>query len=113
MAVMARDSWTDERLDDLNHRMDEGFRATGEEFRSLRTEVGEEFRSLRSETREEFTAVRDELKGMREETREGFIALREEIAADRRVSIQVAWAAWATTLVGFLGVIATILATRT
>ena len=40
MAVMARDVWTDERLDDLNKRIDEGFNETREEFRgSQRDEI--------------------------------------------------------------------------
>jgi hypothetical protein len=38
-----RDAWTDERLDDLNHRVDEGFRETGEEFRAVRGEMNTRF----------------------------------------------------------------------
>jgi hypothetical protein len=34
-----RDAWTDERLDDLNHRVDEGFKEMREEFRAARGEV--------------------------------------------------------------------------
>ena len=79
LAEMARDNRTDERLDDLNHRVDEGFR----------------------ETREEFRAVRSELRDM-----------RAEMAASRRTVVQAAGAIWVTSMVGFLGVIATILATQ-
>ena len=32
----ARATWTDERLDDLTHRMDEGFRRVGADIRGLR-----------------------------------------------------------------------------
>jgi hypothetical protein len=39
MAVMAREAWTDERLDDLKEHMDEGFREVKTEIRSLRSEV--------------------------------------------------------------------------
>lgn len=46
MAVMARDGWTDERLDDLNarvvrleQRMDAGFNEIREEFRAMRAEI--------------------------------------------------------------------------
>lgn len=46
MAVMARDGWTDERLDDLNlrvdrleQRMDAGFNEMREEFRAMRAEI--------------------------------------------------------------------------
>lgn len=46
MAVMAREVWTDERLDDLNlrvdrleQRMDAGFAEMREEFRALRADI--------------------------------------------------------------------------
>lgn len=52
MAVMARDSWTDSRLDDLNERvgrlelrMDSGFGEMREEFRAMRAEAAEDRRS--------------------------------------------------------------------
>ncbi|HEY8083436.1 MAG TPA: hypothetical protein VIE64_07790 [Solirubrobacterales bacterium] len=38
-----RQKWTDERLDDLNHRVDEGFRESREETRALRTEMNTRF----------------------------------------------------------------------
>jgi hypothetical protein len=81
MAVMARDIWTDERLDDLNHRVDGGFNEMREEFRALRAEMQGEFREMRA-----------------------------EMAASRRTMVQAAAAIWVTSMVGFLGVIATILA---
>jgi len=46
MAVMARDSWTDGRLDDLNHRVDDGFREMHEEFRAVRSELGGQMSEL-------------------------------------------------------------------
>lgn len=75
-----RESWTDERLDDLNHKVDEGFKDMREEFRAVRSEM-----------------------------HNGFQELRAENGAGRRVILQVAAAIWTTTLVGFLGVIATII----
>lgn len=46
MAVMARERWSDERLDDLNskvegidRRMEAGFAEMREEFRSIRSEI--------------------------------------------------------------------------
>lgn len=46
MAVVAREAWTDERLDDLNERvdrleqrMDAGFAEMRGEFRALRTDI--------------------------------------------------------------------------
>jgi hypothetical protein len=44
-----REAWTDERLDDLNHRVDSGFREMREEFRAVRGEMGTEFAAVRSE----------------------------------------------------------------
>jgi hypothetical protein len=41
MAVMARETWTDERLDDLKEHMDEGFREVRADVRSLKNEMGE------------------------------------------------------------------------
>ncbi|HWT90579.1 MAG TPA: hypothetical protein VN179_05640 [Solirubrobacterales bacterium] len=56
MAVMARDAWTDKRLDDLNERvasmdrrMEIGFAETREEFRAVRAEMKGEFQAVRSE----------------------------------------------------------------
>jgi ATP/maltotriose-dependent transcriptional regulator MalT len=77
MAVMAREAWTDERLDDLNHRVDDGFREMRAEFRALRGEMAE----FRRETQAEF-------------------------AAQRRAMLQLFAGMYATTVFGFLGVIA-------
>jgi hypothetical protein len=41
-----REAWTDERLDDLNHRVDEGFREVAEEFRAVRGEISAMQRSM-------------------------------------------------------------------
>lgn len=79
MAVMARDAWTDERLDDLNHRVDVGF----------------------SEMRGEFRAVRGEMDGIRQEMR----AVREEIGALNRTIHQFMFAMVGTVFLGFTGTI--------
>jgi len=39
MAVMAREAWTDERLDDLAKRMDRGFDEVKGEIREVRLEM--------------------------------------------------------------------------
>lgn len=56
MAVMAREAWTDERLDDLNtrvegidRRMEAGFQEMREEFRAVRGEMKSEFQAVRAE----------------------------------------------------------------
>jgi hypothetical protein len=41
MPTMAREAWTDERLDDLKEHMDEGFRELRADIRSLRGETGQ------------------------------------------------------------------------
>lgn len=46
-----RDKWTDERLDDLNKKVDDGFADTRAEFRALRSEMKGAFREVRSELR--------------------------------------------------------------
>ncbi|HYQ79621.1 MAG TPA: hypothetical protein VEP91_10990 [Solirubrobacterales bacterium] len=74
MEAMAREVWTDERLDDLNHRVDEG-------FKEMRTEV----RAFRAEMKSELQAV------------------RTEIAAVNRNLMQLTWGLIGTMLVGFLG----------
>jgi hypothetical protein len=43
MAVMAREVWTDERLDDLSRKVDEGFKEVREEFRAVRAETTTQF----------------------------------------------------------------------
>jgi len=46
MAVMAREAWTDERLDDLNSRVDKGFNEVKGEIRDLRTEMNLRFTAV-------------------------------------------------------------------
>lgn len=57
MAVMARDTWTDHRLDDLNRRVESIDRRMEAGFKEMR----EEFRAVRSETKGEFQAIRAEM----------------------------------------------------
>ncbi|HEU4393287.1 MAG TPA: hypothetical protein VFR04_06585 [Solirubrobacterales bacterium] len=94
---MARDTWTDERLDDLNHRVDSGFIEVGREFQALRLEVRTEFAAVRTEMKTEFAAVRSEL-----------VEMRGEMAAMNRQLFQVGIGAIVTLAVGFAGTIATI-----
>lgn len=46
MAVMARETWTDERLDDLNGRVEKGFDEVKGEVRELRKEMNSRFTSM-------------------------------------------------------------------
>jgi DNA repair exonuclease SbcCD ATPase subunit len=63
MPTMVREAWTDQRLDDLQKHMDEGFREVKAEIRSLRSEVKGEIESLRSELKGEIQSLRVELRG--------------------------------------------------
>jgi len=50
MAVMApREKWTDDRLDDLNKKVDDGFARVEGDIRELRVEVKKQGESLRAE----------------------------------------------------------------
>jgi hypothetical protein len=83
-----RDAWTDERLDDLNHRVD----VLGQRMDLGFAEVRQEFRAVRTEMATEFGAV------------------RAEMAAANRTLAQVGVGMFATTIIGFAITIATILA---
>lgn len=87
MAVMAREVWTDERLDDLNQKVDAGFKETREEFRALRGEMQTEFKGIRSEIAE----------------------VRSDMNALARVILQLAFGLVGTMLVGFLGIVTTLI----
>jgi len=101
MAVMARETWTDERLDDLTKRVDKGFDATRVEIRDLRAhtdkgfvEVKQEVCELRAETKEEFRELRTEMN-----TR--FNGIDSRFDANQR-----------TMVLGFASIVASILATQ-
>jgi hypothetical protein len=64
MAVMAREAWTDERLDDLAKRMDKGF-----------DEVKGEVKELRSEMNGRFTAVEARFDAMQRTMIIGFASI--------------------------------------
>lgn len=61
-----REAWTDDRLDDLNGKVNEGFRRVDADVRALRTETKAEFRSLRGEMSERFDRVDSRFDRMNE-----------------------------------------------
>lgn len=75
-----REGWTDERMDDLNHRVDCIDRRMEDGFSEIRTE---------------FRAVRNEMS--------------TQFGAQQRMMIQLFGGMFATMLVGFLGTIAAVL----
>lgn len=84
-----REQWTDERLDDLNHRVSDGFNRIDADLRSIRDEIG----SLRAETKSEIGALRAE-------TNARFDALQ-------RTMLQLGGGMIATFVVGFASLLAT------
>ena len=71
-----RQSWTDDRLDDLQTTVN-GFRAeTKAEFAAVRVEMREEFRAVRAELRSE---MREESAALRAEMRTGFAEMKAGI----------------------------------
>jgi hypothetical protein len=120
MAVMAREEWTDQRLDDLNERivgierrMETGFAEMRTEFKSLRGEMRSEFKSVRAELKAEFKSVREEMgAGFKEAAAESVSIRRDmanQFAAQNRMILQLAGGMFATMVVGFLGTIATVI----
>jgi hypothetical protein len=103
--------WTDERLDDLNHRVSDGFNRIDADLRSIRDEIGSlraemksEIGSLRAETTSEIGSLRAEMKSeigsLRAETNARFDALQ-------RTMLQLGGGMIATFVVGFAGLLAT------
>ena len=80
MAVMAREAWTDERLDDFKENVNQRFDEVDKKIDNLdrRMEVG-------------------------------FAEMRREFAAQHRMMAQLFGGLFATMVVGFLGIIATVL----
>ena len=93
-----RDAWTDQRLDDLNHRVDNGFNETNREFQAQRLELRTEFAAVRSETTTEFAAVRSEIGGLRSE-------LSGQITQLHRTVVQLFGGMMATFVVGILAIL--------
>jgi hypothetical protein len=104
-----RDKWTDERLDDMNAVMADGFNRTDADLRALRSDTTSEFAAVRSEMRSEFAAVRSEMKSE-------FAASRSEMnsrfEATQRLIVQVGAGMFGTMVIGFVSLVVTILLTQ-
>jgi len=92
MQTMTRDSWTDERLDDLNDRactiddrVGDGFHRMDEEFTAVRREISTQGKELREEMAAQTKELREEMAAQTKELRGEMAAqgkeLREEMAA--------------------------------
>lgn len=106
MAVMERDAWSDKRLNDLDKKVDEGFKEMRTEFKAVRAEMNAGTEALRREMREGTEGLRgemrEEFRGIRGEMGE----LRAEVSAFNRTVVQVLWAIVGTIFLGFMGTIA-------
>lgn len=98
MAVMARETWTDERLDDLVKTIDKGFEETKVEICDLRAETKAEFQVVRADVDKGFKEVKGEIKD-----------LRTEMNANQRTMI-IGFASIVASIVG--SAVAGILATQ-
>jgi hypothetical protein len=67
MAVMAREAWTDERLDDLTKRVDKGFEQVDKRFEH----VDKRFEEVKGEIRD----LRIEISGMQRTMIVGFATI--------------------------------------
>jgi hypothetical protein len=101
VAMNPRETWTDERLDDLKGSVDAGFRDNRDEFRAVRVEIRSESQALRAEIKSESQALREEIKSESH-------AVRGEIGALNRSIHQLTASLVGAMLVGFLGTIAAI-----
>ena len=72
MAVMARDMWTDERLDDLAAQVDKRFDRVDSDIRQLRADMDKGFDRVDSDMRE----VKADIKDLRSEMNSRFDSMQ-------------------------------------
>jgi hypothetical protein len=81
---MVRETWTDERLDDLAGRMEKGFDEVKGEIREVKGEVRElrvEMNGLRSEVNTRFDSMNQRFDAMQRTMIIGFVTLFASIVA--------------------------------
>lgn len=104
-----RERWTDDRMDDLNAKVDTLRGEMKAEFADVRTEMRTEFKAVRREMKTEFSAVRAEMKIEHDRAED-----RAEAMMDRLLSIQRQMLLFSTVAIGALiGVIAALGAVAT
>ena len=94
MTVMARETWTDERLDDLRGDMNRRFDESKAEIRQLRADMDKGFGEVKAE-------IKGETKGLRAEMNSRFAQVESRLDANQR-----------TMVLGFASIVASILATQ-
>jgi hypothetical protein len=86
-----RESWTDGRLDDLNHRVAAGFDRIDTDIRGLRVETRTEFVALRGEMKSGFDRVDERFDRVNERfdrVDERFERINERFEALHRLLVQ-------------------------
>ena len=82
MAVMMpRETWTDERLDDLNKKVDDGFARLDQDIRGLRGDVNDQGNNLRRDLNDQGNNLRGEMNALRSEMNARFDALNRNLVA--------------------------------
>jgi hypothetical protein len=98
MAVMARDSWTDARLDDLNTKVDHGFAAVDKRFEA----VDKRF----DKVDKRFERVEDDIKEFRAEVNRRFDAQHQLLHSQNRLLTVSMIGLFSCMFTGFAGLIA-------
>jgi archaellum component FlaC len=110
MQVMARETWTDERLDDLNAKVDRGFEQVDKRFEQVDKrfeQVDKRFEQVDrrfEQIDKRFERVEDEFKAVRRETKEGFDAMNLRFESLNRVLITGVIAICGSMATGFAAV---------
>lgn len=93
-----REMWTDERLEDMNGRMGEGFDRLDKDLREVRGEI--------ATGRGEIAKVREEM-ATRVEVNELGVEMNDRFESMHRLIIQVGGGLFGTMVIGFLGLVLT------
>jgi hypothetical protein len=108
-----REAWTDDRLDDLANRMDQGFDRMDRDARELRAEmkagferVDRQIADVRTEMKAGFDRVEDEFREVRAEMKAGFDGVHGVLYGLQRTMLQIGGGLIGTLLVVTGGVLA-------
>jgi phage host-nuclease inhibitor protein Gam len=100
MEAMRSTEWTDNRLDDLNGKVDHLRTEMKSEIKDLRSDFNGKIDDLRTEMKSEIKGLRSDIWGLRAETTSRFDSFQ-------RTMILLFGGMTATLAAGFLGLIAT------
>jgi tetrahydromethanopterin S-methyltransferase subunit G len=98
-----RESWTDDRLDDLNGKVDAFRLEARTEFKAVRADMKDEFAAVRAEMKEGFDKVDERF----DRVEHRFEKMEDRFAALNRTLLQMAAGVIGTLIVASAGVIAT------